>query len=177
MSIKSYTYILLTILGCTYTTDSQAQNKVTLNVNLKPVQTLVVNSAQKEVTLNYLTKDDYQNGVSNTQDDHLTIYSTGGFQVKVSSKAQATSGSLPVSSLSIAPSSGSAPIAPQYVVYQENQLDVFEKPIITSNIGGINKNFNIAYRGAGANQYINDYDINAVTNNHLYDVTYTIISQ
>ena len=177
MTLKSYAFIILVSLSSAYCPDAQAQNKVTLNINLKPIQTLVVNSAQAEVTLNYLTKNDYKNGVSSTQNDHLTIYSTGGFQVKVSSNAQKSSGSLPVNSLSIAPSSGSTPISSQHVIYQENQLDVFEKPIITSNIGGINKKFNIAYRGAGANQYINDYDANAASNTHLYNITYTIISQ
>ncbi len=178
MTFKFYTYFFLTILSYTYSIDSQAQNKVTLNINLKPVQTLVINNTQTEVTLNYLTKDDYQNGVSATQNDHLTIYSTSGFQVKVSGNSQTiSSSSLPINSLSVAPSSGSAPIPSQHVIYQENQLDVLEKPIITSNIGGINKNFNIAYHGANANQYINDYKINAVNNTHVYEITYTIISQ
>lgn len=61
-----------------------AQN-VTLNVKLKPIQTLVVNSRQRTVDLEYNSKEDYKNGVSKTNADHLNIYSTGGFQVNVKS--------------------------------------------------------------------------------------------
>src|SRR5690606_10684104 len=64
---------------------SNATDQTTLNVILNPIQTLVVNPAQKTVDLEYKNISDYAAGVSSTQEDHLKIYSTGGFIVTVQS--------------------------------------------------------------------------------------------
>ena len=61
-------------------------DNVTVNIKFKPIQSIVVNPAadHQTVDLVYATKDDYANGVSETRDNHLEIFSTGGFEVKVS---------------------------------------------------------------------------------------------
>src|SRR5690606_41588255 len=82
-NMKKMLIAAIAVLGITVT--SQAQTTVTLNVKLKPIQTLVVNPAQSQVDLNYSSTEDYLNGVVSMQEDHLKIYSTGGFQVKVRS--------------------------------------------------------------------------------------------
>src|SRR5690554_6089287 len=60
---------------------------VTLNIVLKPIQSIVVNPAtdHKTVDLVYSTMDNYKNGVQAVKEKHLTVFSTGGFQVKVKS--------------------------------------------------------------------------------------------
>ena len=92
----------------------QAQN-VTLNVKLQPIQTLVVNSSQNNVDLIYTSKDDYKNGVTSTKPDQLSIYSTGGFEVKVKSATASmatTAGSkiINANSIQIIASAGSKPV-------------------------------------------------------------------
>lgn len=92
----------------------QAQN-VTLNVKLKPIQTLVVNNIQTTVNLEYSSKEDYSTGVTSTNADHLSIYSTGGFEVKVKSAAASmatTAGSKTIyaNSIQITASAGSKPV-------------------------------------------------------------------
>src|SRR5690606_29326156 len=57
----------------------------TLNVNLSPLQSIVVNNAA--VDLNYVNSVDYEQGVSATKTGHLTVFSTGGFKVSVMSNA------------------------------------------------------------------------------------------
>ena len=61
---------------------------VTLNIVLNPIQSIVVNPANdhKTVDLVYSTMKDYNDGVSKTKEKHLTVFSTGGFEVKVSSE-------------------------------------------------------------------------------------------
>lgn len=106
------TAFLLGSLPC----ELYAQNSVTLNVNLYPIQTLMVNTSQKEVNLEFKTREDYRNGVVSEQQDHLTIYSTGGFQVKVSAVTAAIDKDV-LSNISIMPSSGSKPLNQSHVIY------------------------------------------------------------
>lgn len=173
---SKYTSFLATfLLFGFYGFKSHAQNSVTLNIKLFPIQTLVVNPAQQDITLHYATKADYNTGVTSLQSDHLTIYSTSGFQVKVNTNERTANG-IPLSTISIIPSSGSNPIEQSHVEYQEKSLSNEEQPIITSTTGGVNKNFNISYKGSGANMYI-DYSSSATTETYSYDVVYTIVSQ
>ncbi|WLD23429.1 hypothetical protein NU10_12030 [Flavobacterium dauae] len=151
----------------------QAQNSVTLNVNLYPIQTLMVNPSQQEVNLNYITKDDYKNGVVSEQTDHLAIYSTSGYQVKVSGIKEVSSEIIPLNSIKISASSN---IHQPNVIYSERNVSEKEQVIIASNKGCINQKFNIAYKGAGENVYIN-YSKPAATANYHYNILYTIVSQ
>lgn len=157
--------------------NSVAQNSVTLNVKLYPIQTLVVNPSQQEVTLDYITKEDYMSGVSSEQTDHLTIYSTGGFQIKVNRSGELSGKEFLSNTLSVVPSSGSNPMTSGYVEYMEKNLSEQEQPIITSTTGGIDKNFNISYKGAGADMYIDYYNASDNPTTYSYNVVYTIISQ
>ena len=152
-----------------------AQNSVTLNVNLYPIQTLLVNTAQKEVNLEYNTREDYRNGVVSEQQDHLIIYSTGGFQVKVSAVNAAIDNDM-LNNISIIPTSGSKPLNQSHVTYTGKNISEIEQPIISATKGAIDKNVNINYKGAG-----NDALVGLTKNNtpatHTYTVLYTIVSQ
>ena len=155
-----------------------AQN-VTLNVNLKPIQTLVVNNAQKVVDLNYTTTDDYKNGVSSTNTDHLNIYSTGGFQVKVkSANATMQNGgkNIDVNTIQIKATAGSDAVnGAQYT--QNVQLSNTEATLVTSTKGGVDKKISIEYKGAGANAYIDNYIAGQNPTVYTTELTYTIVSQ
>src|SRR5690554_4456234 len=58
---------------------------VSLNIVLSPLQSIVVNPTQKVVNLVYENADNYNEGVIHELADHLTINSTGGFEVTVMS--------------------------------------------------------------------------------------------
>lgn len=155
-----------------------AQN-VTLNVNLKPIQTLVVTPAQKIVNLNYTTTDDYKNGVSSTNADQLTIYSTGGFQVRVKSASatlQSGSKTMDANTIQIKASAGSDAVnGAQYT--QNVQLSNTEATLVTSTKGGVDKKISIEYKGAGANAYIDNYIAGQNPTVYTTELTYTIVSQ
>lgn len=168
-------FILLVSLFGLFSLNIQAQNSVSLNVNLYPIQSIVINPNQQDVVLNYITKEDYDKGVQSEQTDHLTIYSTGGFQIRVNSIVN-SSENPPLNSLSITPSPGSKPIPKSNVSYVVKSLSEVEQSIITSTIGGIDKNFNISYKGSGNNMYVEYYDSSTTPKNYTYNIVYTIVS-
>lgn len=157
----------------------KAQQNVTLNVRLKPIQTLVVNNAQKIVNLDYVTKDDYANGVSSVNADHLSIYSTGGFQVKVrggNDVLEYGGKNIQANTIQIKASAGSDAVnGAQYA--QNVQLSTNEATLVTSSTGGVDKKINIEYKGAGDNKYLNNYIAGQDPTVYTTELTYTIISQ
>lgn len=154
---------------------------VTLNVRLKPIQTIVINKSQKDVNLDYSTKDDYKNGVSSTNANHLSIYSTGGFQVKVKSATSALNNTasgknIDVNTIGIVASAGSEAISgAQYA--QNIKLSATETTLVSSSNGAVDKNINIEYKGAGADSYIDKYVASQNPTVYTTQLTYTIVSQ
>lgn len=156
----------------------QAQN-VTLNVKLKPIQTLVVNTAQKTVDLEYSSKDDYKNGVLSTNTDHLNIYSTGGFQVKVkSATASMTNGTKKIEANTIQLTATAGTDGITGATYSSNlKLSTAETLLVSSTSGGVDKKISVAYKGAGAEAYLDNYIAGQTPTVYTTELTYTIISQ
>lgn len=159
-------------------------DNVTLNIKLNPIQTLFVNPTQKEVNLEYKTKADYSGGVSYNEPNHLEIYSTGGFEIKAKAStstlnsANTTVGNgMNVNTVEIIPSAGSKPLAGATYNQKSLSAEADGVVIISSTTGGVDRNFNIEYAGAGAEQYVNYY--NNAENPTIYTttVTYTIVAQ
>lgn len=172
MFIKNVTVVFaLNLFGFSV----QSQNSVTLNINLYPIQTLVVNAEQKSIDLAYNTRGDYKNGVVSEQKDHLTIYSTGGFQVKVNAVASSETDTT-FQNIAVIPSSGSKPLNNLNVVYTQKNISEVEQPIILATKGAMNKNVNISYKGAGDDAFVGFTNGNSQAN-HKYTIVYTIISQ
>ena len=64
-----------------YVENTYAQSNsanVTVNIILHPIQTITVNSSQKDVNLEYHNIEDYEKGVLTTLDDHPCLLRTGG---------------------------------------------------------------------------------------------------
>ncbi|MDN3708439.1 hypothetical protein QW060_15160 [Myroides ceti] len=179
---------IFTSLGMLLTLAAQAQtnsSNVTLNVRLNPIQTLVVNPSaeHKTVNLDYITEADYANGVSQARENHLTVYSTGGFQVKVNSAGSAlenqngagANGHIQANTIQIVPSAGSSAI--NGAQYTSQSLANEQKTIVSSTTGGVDKTFNIQYKGAGAETYLNYYVAGQNPTVYTTQVTYTIVAQ
>src|SRR5690606_32222461 len=69
---------------------AQSSADANLSVTINPIQTIQVNNP--DVNLSYSTTDDYSNGVTSEQLNHLTVYSTGAFLVKVQASDLESSG-------------------------------------------------------------------------------------
>lgn len=158
-----------------------ATDEATLNVRLYPIQTLVVNPAQKNINLDYITVANYNDGVSSLQEDHLKIYSTGAFIVQVASatndivRAGGTE-SISASTLKVKAEVGSNnPLAGQTMA--EVGLSTTPTNLINSGTGGVDKNFNITYSGLDLNGYVNNYFNDENPTVYTTTVTYTIAAQ
>lgn len=165
-----------------FTATLSAQNNtenVTLNVRLHPIQSLSIHPSQKIVDLNYVNKNDYLNGVSSEQQDHISIFSTGGFEISVkndNSTINQSGKSIEASTLKIKAENGSQPIAgtPEF---QERPLSPNEQFIVRSNVGAVDKTFNVKYTGAADNTYIDNYVVGQTPTVYTTTVTYTIVAQ
>jgi hypothetical protein len=172
-------FILASFAFLGFATVSAQNNTVTLNVKLKPIQTLLVNPAQKIVDLIYTTAADYSGGVSSTQADHLTVYSTGGFEVKVKgANANIVNGSknIAANTITITASNG-ANNSVTGATYSPVSLSDNDQVIATSSTGGVNKNINVTYAGAGADTYVNNYIAGQTPTTYTTTLTYTILAK
>lgn len=177
--MKKFILTSFALLGFATVNAQTSTDNVTLNVKLKPIQTLVVNPAQKEVNLLYTTAADYSGGVSSTQADHLTVYSTGGFEVKVKSgDANIVSGSknIAANTITITASNGSNNSITG-ATYTPVSLSNNDQVIATSATGGVNKNINVTYAGAGADTYVNNYIAGQTPTTYTTTLTYTILAK
>ena len=169
-------------LGGVFAANAQATatDKVQLRVTLSPIQTIVVNASQKPVKLNYATVNDYNDGVTSVNENHLTIYSTGGFEVKVKSDEDNLSNSdnlttIASNTITLTPSAGVRPLGGTVTHYTPVTLSKAGKTLITSNAGGFDKTVHVNYAGAGLQAYINNYETGK-SNIFTTNVTYTIVA-
>jgi len=156
---------------------------VTLNIRLLPVQTILVNPSQRNTDLEYVTKEDYDQGVSLTLTDHLTVSSTGGFQVNVlSSNANFTrAGSddiIPVSDVVVSATNGSDNSLLND--FSNVVLSTNPESLIISESGGRDLKYDVTYdnTAGSSDKYINktsgQSNLEAVYNTNI---TYTITSK
>ncbi|MCA6069122.1 hypothetical protein JI747_018300 [Chryseobacterium sp. RG1] len=129
--------------------------------------------------LTYTTAADYSGGVSSTQADHLTVYSTGGFEVKVKgANANIVNGSknIAANTITITASNG-ANNSVTGATYSPVSLSDNDQVIATSSTGGVNKNINVTYAGAGADTYVNNYIAGQTPTTYTTTLTYTILAK
>lgn len=177
---------LVMLMGIT----TQAQTKTdnaTLNVRLNPIQTLVVNSGQKTVNLDYTSTSHYSTGVSSKQENHLNVFSTGGFEVKVkSSSAELTNastagpnGNIDASTIQIVASPGTqqALTDPNASYKDPVTLSTTEGVLVSSTKGARDKNIDIEYKAAGNDAYLDHYVANQTPTVFSTSVIYTIYAK
>lgn len=165
---------------------AQAQtDNATLNVRLNPIQTLVVNAQQKTVDIDYITKDHYKDGVSSKQVNHLNIFSTGGFEVKIKSSGSdltnqgtaGTNGNIAASTIKIVATQGTQDALTEADYKQNVVLSATEGIIVSSTKGARDKNIDIEYQAAGNDAYLDKYVANQTPTTFTTTVTYTIYAK
>ena len=151
----------------------------TLNVKLHPIQTIVIDG-DNTVDLVYQTKDDYSKGVTANMNDHLIVYSTGGFAVKVRSENENLvrkegESKIPVNTINLVATLGKGNESGSK--FSAVTLDTSDKNLISSDVGGTDLKFNVAYSGIGNNDYVNKYYNVEKPTVYTTTVTYTIEAQ
>lgn len=183
-----YLSVVLLLAGGLLSADrvfaQSGSDQVTIHLRFRPVQTIVVTAAQQTIDIEYATISDHQDGVSVTQPDHLTIFSTGGFQVSVeASDANLTrvggSETIPVSDISVRAMNGTD--NPVVSVFSEVALSSTPAPLIASARGGRDIKYGITYdntAGGSANRYIDKYvSGDGAETVYTSRITYTIVTQ
>lgn len=182
-NILSIAALIICGLVCVNSVKAQKTDDVTVRIKFQPVQSIVVNSAADHqiVDLVYKDKTDYANGVTVDRDDHLEVFSTGGFIVTVNTngdftRTAGTGGTIPAGDVFVSATLGTytsigTPAAPA-------GLTTGGKTLITADEGGTALKYNVTYDNtAGAsNVYINNYIYDKSESESVYTatVTYTI---
>ncbi len=170
----------LLLIGAFAFTALSAQQQATVNVNLYPIQTIIVNATNATVDLDYITAADYNDGVDATIVDHLSIYSTGAFAVKIKSDLATLESTnagitenIASSDILVTASAGTAANTITGATYQGAvALTTTPQELFESATGGVNKSFTVNYAAKGAaNTYVNKYF--NVENPTVYTTTVT----
>lgn len=141
-----------------------------VHIVLNPIQAIIVNHSQ--VNLEYATLENYNQGVETLKENHLTVYSVGGFMVKVKSDGdfKGKNGDIDAKDVIItATAAGDSPGGFTDVI-----LSITEAPLITSNKGGFKMDYNVNYSNKLAGK---DFAYAAIKGGtYTAQVTYEIIA-
>lgn len=147
-----------------FSIQAQQSDNVTLNIILRPIQTITVNPLQKSIDLVYDSVDKYEQGDSSRQTEHLEIFSSGGFAVQVSGTSFEMDGDIKIIADPVQPNP----------TYSFTSVDLNQTPtdLIIGGRGGRQK-FNVTYdNSGGANKYF-DKEYKTYTS----EITYTITAR
>ena len=170
------------------TNSTTATDQVVVNLKFKPIMSITVNPTDNEVDLTYADIADYSEGkTSGLLTNHINIYSTGGFEVKVKADGNFTrtgGGEISVGDvLIVATGTGASDTSDNsvYAAKQSLKATVEGETLVTKATGGVNINYNVEYdntAAGGSNNYINKY-IFADGAESVYSttVTYTIAAK
>lgn len=174
--MKNSLIILAFIMFAGISVFSQTSGTVNINITLHPIQILKINPAQTEVALNYTDEDNYKNGVRNLQENHLTIYSTSGYEVSVfSDYAAFLSGEAEAQRPSFLINALLPEAAPGGINVSNIQLLNYKQNIISSNRPNFGINFDVEYQGLGNNSYLKHlHSENLEATVHRTRVTYSL---
>jgi len=166
---------------------ASASDQVKLNIVLRPIQTIVVNYSHDIVDLEYSNKDIYKSGAIKELSNHLSIFSTGGFEVYVKSDKESfkrVGGNefLALSDMSIIASNGSKTNLSES--FKTVTLSTTATNLIESTKGGRDLQYNVTYNNSagGNDKYLNEYKYIATADTEgdavfTTDITYTIIAK
>lgn len=173
--------IFAVIAGAFAQTPTTTSSDVTLNVILHKIQSIQVIGTT--VDMNYESISDYEGGVTVNKTGHLSVFSVGGFSVKVNSAlANLTSSAtekIEASSITVQASAGASTLGAAVTYETAAALTPTPGLLFSSTKGGIAEKFDVAYKGKGNLIYANAAKfVDAVgasaTTTHSTTVTYSI---
>ena len=155
---------------------AQTADDVTVNLKFRPIQSITVNVDSVNIT--YATSTDYNSGITTGEiADHITIYSTGGFEVKVKAAGNFTNGSetIPVGDVQIVATEGSQNGSGTNTFAPKASLTISGSTLLSATGGGTAIKYNVEYDNTvegGSNNYIDKY-IASDGNESVYKTTVT----
>jgi hypothetical protein len=162
-----------------------SSDAVTVNLKFVPIQSIQVNPNQNTIDFVFDSPTDYTNGLAagektQTQTDHLTVYHSGPFNVKVKSSGFVNNGETlaETNHVNIRPKIGTnSEVTTAEVTYKEVSLAATSgADFISSPIGGMGFTFDVTYDHVGdITKYIN-HNFNSTEKTYVATVTYEIFS-
>jgi len=146
-----------------------------LSVTINPIQSIKVNNG--DVALSYSSTDHYKNGVTEERPDHLTVYSTGAFQVNVQASDLVSSGTETIAASGITVTAANGTTNGLASIESEGPVELpttAASLIFSSNEGAVDRNVDVTYKGAGGDDYLNKYFKTGSNNVYKTVVTYSI---
>lgn len=140
-----------------------AEKTVNLRMLLKPVHSITVNHAQVDIV--YEDLNDYNNGSSSElQEQHITISSTGSFDIFANAETKLVSATasneidLKLITIHAFNSSvnGFTNVANQSVTLQAEKTNA---KLLSSEYSGFGKSFDVRYEGASLTHLLNNEDV------------------
>ncbi len=152
--------------------DPKKTNEVVVNIKLQQVLSIKVQPSADAVNLEYNSKDDYLNGVSETKTGQLEVFSTGGFEVSVDDVAPFLSATdqIEANTVNVTPAltSGSTTTGVEL-----KTVALGDKAAIIESSQGIKTTyFDITYAAAGEDAYTNK-----PLETYTANVTYSIMAK
>lgn len=144
--------ILISTIGGLY---AQTSANTTLNLKINAFQSI---SVMGDINLEYRSINDFSTGVETTMQDHLQVFSTGGFSVYVKAASNLINGTetIEAEKIKITASKGSVATLPS-VVFTPVNLKTTPQTIIKSADGAPTDNFNVTYKAIGDNGNVNKH--------------------
>ncbi|TDQ73399.1 hypothetical protein [Sphingobacterium yanglingense] len=173
--MKALLTTLLLLIMASWTVN--AQTNVRLNIVLNHVQNLTIHPDQNAVTLTYNDLEDYRRGVEVVKNSHLTVFSTGAYEVKVklANEEFVKLGGQPTDRLLMPQIKIKARpvIADQQVVLTTGELSAAGGRIISSDKPAFDAIYDVTYQGPGGEELIRYAEKNKTvvfTNDVLYSI-------
>lgn len=156
---------------------AQEQGLVKLNIILNPVLNLTVHPQQTSTTLAYNTLEDYQNGVEVLNKEHITVSSTGPYEVNVRlvegeflqmggpEEKKLQHPQIKITAIPVAPDAS--------VQLQTATITTENQNIISGKNSVLNKVFDVSYQGPGEEyflEYISSSSPVQFSNTLLYSI-------
>src|SRR5690554_2224455 len=171
-----------------YDVNRPSSDQVKVNLKFAPIQSIQVNPNQNEINFEYDSPEDYVTGSidnkTQTVEDHLTVYHSGGFKVSVTSTGFSSGDTGdPISDehVKVIAAKGSTIAEGRDNFNFDNtpSLTAGTHDFFSSTGGGIGLTFNVTYEHDGwksEDTYI-DFTNGTEASTYTADVTYTIVSQ
>lgn len=136
---------------------AQQNAEVKLSVHLADFQSITVNPSQEEVSLHVLSPEDFYNGTSLDQKNHLEITSTTEYEIKVatSSDLQGENASLSAGNIRLNPALSAGGNPAHAMALNEVVLSTGLQTLIHSGKGEIGRSFDMNYTIQGGEELMN----------------------
>ena len=158
---------------------AQSGSSTVLKIVLHPVQTIELGGMDQNVNLTYKTKQDYSQGVSLNKDNHLKVYSSGGYVVNVRTldaklKSAGSDAYINAGDITLTASKGSTSGSDSFTTVPV-QLSSADTAFITSATGTSSSSYSVTYAAKGEDAFINHYGTGQDPTVYSTEVLYSIL--